>query len=65
MTISVEVTSDRLEISFSKLPGRCYTTNLAVLICDAASEPYRRGESSRWFAGTHRPALAEVNGRPC
>jgi hypothetical protein len=63
--IFAEIVSDRIEVSFTELPGMGYATSVCALICDAASEPYRRGDSNRWFAGTHRPALAELNGRPC
>jgi hypothetical protein len=65
MSIFVEVTSDQLEVSFSDLPGRAYRSNMATLICDAASEPYRRGQSGRWFATPQRPTLMFMNGRPC
>lgn len=65
MSIFVEIVDDRLDVSYSETPFCVYRTSIATVICDAASEPYRRGESSRWFAGTHRPTLTEVNGRPC
>lgn len=63
--IFAEIVDDHVEVTYSELPNKSYRTNIATLICDAASEPYRRGEAKRWFAGTHRPALAEINGRPC
>lgn len=65
MTISAEVVGDGLEVSFSELPGKSYHTSAVTLICDAASMPYRRGESRRWFAAPPRPSLDELNGRPC
>jgi len=63
--IFAEIIGERVEVSYSDLPGLTYRTNMCALICDVASVPYQRGESSRWFAGTHRLPLAEVNGRPC
>lgn len=65
MSIFVEIIDERLEVTYSDVPFCAYRTNIAALICDAASEPYRRGDAHRWFAGTHRPELTEVNGRPC
>lgn len=65
MSIFVEVVDERLDVSYSEAPFCVYRTSVATLICDAASEPYRRGQSPRWFATPHRPALCEMNGRPC
>lgn len=65
MTISAEVIGDRLEVTFSEIPNQRYRTDMTALICDAASEPYRRLESDCWFRATQRPPLDEVNGRPC
>lgn len=65
MTIFAEVVDERLEVAYSDLPGLRYHTNPATLICDAASMPFRRGDSQRWFNVPHRPSLTELNGRPC
>lgn len=65
MTISAEIIGDRVEVSFSETPSYSYRTSLAVLIADAASEPYRRGDARRWFAPPVRLPLDELNGRPC
>jgi hypothetical protein len=66
MTIHVEVNSDQLEVRFSDT-GQPYLIDIASLICDAASEPYRRSEARRWFAGAlvKRPMLTHIKGRPC
>lgn len=61
----IEIVSDRVEVSYQNLPATTYQSNMEVIICDAASEPYRRGDARRWFAPKLRPALEEVNGRVC
>lgn len=58
----VEVISDGVEITDGLCRARI---NLATFISCAASEPYRRGVSRRWFTCPTRPALCEMNGRPC
>ena len=67
MTIFAEVVDERLDISYSDLPGQVYRTGMADLICDLASEPYRRGERSRYFMGISGRGvpLSELKGRPC
>ena len=65
MTIFVEVVSEKLEVSYSDVPQQRYLTDMPALICDAASECYRRGERRRWFADVRRPTLMFMNGRPC
>lgn len=65
MTIFVEVVSERLEVSYSERPRQSYRTDLCTLIYEVASEPYIRGERSRWFGRVDRPPLSEWKGRPC
>ena len=67
MTIFAEVVDERLDISYAELPGQVYRINMADLICDLASEPYRRGDSERFFIGTsgRNVPLTEWKGRPC
>lgn len=65
MTIFVEVIDERLEVTYSDVPGQRYHSSILSLIYEAASELYRRGERDRWFGRHDRPPLVEMNGRPC